>query len=57
MPQISYYLGRPASFWIAVMSRHAGNSECVSDPIIKEARRDQLNVKEATGRSVCLKHR
>jgi hypothetical protein len=23
MPQIPYYLGRPASFWIAVMSRHA----------------------------------
>jgi hypothetical protein len=23
MPQIAYYLGRPASFWIAVMSRHA----------------------------------
>ena len=24
MPQIAYYLGHPASFWIAVMSRHAG---------------------------------
>jgi len=27
MPQIAYYLGRPASFWIAVMSRHTGQQQ------------------------------
>ena len=50
MPQIAYYLGRPASLWIAVMSRHAGataaNAPAATSPARQHpSRRPRLRAK------------